>query len=202
MKIAIEGMDGVGKSTIAKKIADSNSMKYIEKPLIELFNTKTIDGKTNLENICENIYNQQSELIKAWFFGLGNIYTFLKYNDEDLIIDRQFASNYLWNGTDKSIPIFNCMLELIGVPDLTIILFASVETRMKRLYNRNPNDFDLTDEEKKVLGYDKMIEFLEKFNIPYVVVNTENKNIDDVCNEVQNIIDLEKKKQIQKRLGK
>ena len=202
MKIAIEGMDGVGKSTIAKKIADSNSMKYIEKPLIELFNTKTIDGKTNLENICENIYNQQSELIKAWFFGLGNIYTFLKYNDEDLIIDRHFASNYFWNGTDKSIPIFNCMLELIGVPDLTIILFASVETRMKRLYNRNPNDFDLTDEEKKVLGYDKMIDFLENFTIPYVVVNTENKNIDDVCNEVQNIIDLEKKKQIQKRLGK
>lgn len=35
--IAIEGMDGVGKSTIAKMIANDFKMKYIEKPLTNLF---------------------------------------------------------------------------------------------------------------------------------------------------------------------
>ena len=33
IKIAIEGMDGVGKTTIAKRIANEYQMLYIEKPL-------------------------------------------------------------------------------------------------------------------------------------------------------------------------
>ena len=94
MKIAIEGMDGVGKTTIAKMVANSNNMIYVEKPLTNLFETEDKDGKKILAKVSEKIYEFDDEAIKAWFFGMGNIYTFLKYKESDLIIDRHFASNY------------------------------------------------------------------------------------------------------------
>lgn len=193
--IAIEGMDGVGKTTIAKMLAEDYSFKYIEKPLSYIFDTKILSGNINLREISKNIYNFNDEILKAWFFGLGNLYTILKYEGEDLIIDRHFVSNYFWNGNERSNRVFQVMIDLIGKPDLTVILYASPKTRMKRIYARNKNDYDLTDQEKQVDGYDKMIAFVNDFQLPYVIVNTENKSMDEVYQEVTNIIqDLKKRK--------
>lgn len=193
--IAIEGMDGVGKTTIAKMLAEDYSFKYIEKPLSYIFDTKILSGNINLREISKNIYNFNDEILKAWFFGLGNLYTILKYEGEDLMIDRHFVSNYFWNGNERSNRVFQVMIDLIGKPDLTVILYASPKTRMKRIYARNKNDYDLTDQEKQVDGYDKMIAFVNDFQIPYVIVNTENKSMDEVYQEVTNIIqDLKKRK--------
>lgn len=185
MKIAIEGMDGVGKSTVAKAITEEYGFKYIEKPMNEIFNTPSFNGKDVLDEVSRNIYDLDTKILKAWFFGLGNLYTFDKYKDEDLVIDRHFVSNYFWNGNEHSNIIYRTMIELIGVPDLTILLYATPKTRLERLYLRNPNDYDLTDTEKHVDGYDKMIEFLDSFDIPYVLVNTEDKNENEVIEEVK-----------------
>ena len=201
MKIAIEGMDGVGKSTIANLIAQENNFTYLEKPLTELMETDNVDGKSNLENISQNIYGLDDEIIKAWFFGMGNLYSFMKYENEDLIVDRHFASNYFWNGSEKTKPIFQLMINYVGKPDITIVLYSSIETRLKRIYKRNQNDFDLSDKEKHVYGYDKMLYFLKEFDIPYVIVDTENKTIEEVCDEVQKIIDsLKKDNHIKKKV--
>ena len=40
--IAIEGMDGVGKTTIAKRVAEDYNFKYIEKPLAYILDTKSL----------------------------------------------------------------------------------------------------------------------------------------------------------------
>ena len=188
MKIAIEGMDGVGKSTVSKRLATDFDMMLIEKPLSELFELADVNGSKELNGVSSKIYDFEDEAIKAWFFGLGNLYTFIKYEDKDLVIDRHFASNYFWNGTNRTDCIFNTMIELIGVPDLTVVLTASVNSRLERLYNRNPNDYDITDVEKMVKGDDKMIDFLNRFNIPFVEVNTDNKNADEVYEEVKSLV--------------
>lgn len=201
IKIAIEGMDGVGKTTISRRLSIEHNMKYIEKPLTNLFESEELDGKTILSKVSNNIYGLDDEIIKAWFFGLGNIYSILENCEEDLIIDRHFASNYFWNGSLRSEPIFKAMLELVGYPDLTILLYASVNTRLKRLFERSPNDPDLIDPEKLVDGYDKMMFFLKKFNIPYVVVDTENKSIDDVYTEVSNIVNDVKSRSTTRKLS-
>ena len=201
IKIAIEGMDGVGKTTISKKISIEHNMKYIEKPLANLFTSKESDGKRILSKVSNNIYDLSDEIIKAWFFGLGNICSILENPDENLIIDRHFASNYFWNGSLRSEPIFKTMLEIVGCPDLTILLYASVNVRLKRLYERNPNDYDLTDPEKLVNGYDKMIYFLKKFNIPFVIVDTENKSINEVYAEVSSIVSEVKSKNVTRKLA-
>jgi len=201
MKIAIEGMDGVGKSTIARMIADKYGFEYLEKPLAELFVTEDADGITNLMNIAPNIYAAEDDIIKAWFFGLGNLQSILNHKNDDVIIDRHFASNYFWNGSEKTKPIFELLLNYVSIPDITILLYASPETRIRRISLRNKNDSDLTDPEKHVLGYDKMIAFLEEFKIPYVVVDTENKDINGVFEEVSKIVSglIEKEKQYIKK---
>ncbi len=189
MTIAIEGMDGVGKSTVGRALASMNSMKYIEKPLKDLFkNADVDDGLDSFLRVCENIYNLDSEILKSWFFGLGNLYAALENKDEDVIIDRHLASNYFWNGSAKSNEIFQTMINIIGVPDITIVLYASWDVRKQRIMNRNKNDKDLSDDEKKVNGYDKMFRFLNEFNIPYCVIDTENKNIDTIVEEVNDIV--------------
>lgn len=200
MKIAIEGMDGVGKSTIAKMICDEYGYKFVEKPIVELFET---DGCTNnISQTLSKIYGLDSDIVKAWFFGLGNIYTYQKHENEDLVIDRHFISNYFWNGSIKSNPVFKAMIDLIGTPDITVLLYASPETRIERIKQRDKNDKDLSDEEKQVFGYDKMINFAEEFNIPYVLINTENRTQEEVYEEVKKEIDLTIKKQCSKKLVK
>lgn len=204
MKIAIEGMDGVGKSTVAKAIAKNLEFTYIEKPLTCFFDEADDKSYPEFAKVVNRIYDTDDPVIKAWFFGLGNLYSFRNFKDRDLVIDRHFASNYFWNGNNESDIIFKTMIDLIGVPDMTILLYASPETRLKRLNDRNPNDYDLTDKEKHVLGYDKMVGFLNKFNIPFTLVDTENKNIEQVINEVYLIIEKlkrENKKETRKQLN-
>lgn len=37
------------------------------------------------------------------------------------------------------------MIDLVGTPDITVILYASIEIRMKRIASRDKKDIDLTD---------------------------------------------------------
>lgn len=190
MQVVIEGLDGVGKSTISKLISQKYNFKYIEKPssfLFETSNTKE-NNYSNFIEIESNVYNTNSEMITAWFFGLGNLIIGEKYKDENIIIDRHFASNYQWNGNDKTDIIFKTMLELVGVPEINIILYASPEERFKRIYNRNKEDIDLKSITYNNDEYKQLISFYKKFNIPYYIVNTNSKTINEVFNEVDSII--------------
>ena len=185
MKIAIEGMDGVGKTTIAKKLAEKYNFTYMERPLKELFETDKVDGMTNLMDMVSTIYNLDDDVLRAWFFGLGNLESFLKHKDEDLVLDRHLASNYYYNGSERSKPVFELMQEYISVPDITVVLYASNKVRRKRIYKRDKADCDLKDPKSFAEdGYKKIIDFLEETNSPYVLIDTENKTIDEVFEEV------------------
>lgn len=188
MKLAIEGMDGVGKTTIGQRIALDNELIYIDKPLHYFFEDSAEEGYKDLMKLVNRIYNVKDPVIRSWFFGLGNLFCFRNFQKEDFIVDRHFISNYFWNGDEQSDIVFESMINIIGVPDLTIILYASPEVRMERLKKRNPNDRDISDPEKQVNGYDKMLSFFEKFQMPYILVNTENKTIEEVVSEINEYI--------------
>lgn len=190
MKIAIEGMDGVGKTTIAKKIAEDNGLMYIDKPLHYFFEDNAENGYADLMKMANRLYDVDDPVIRSWFFGLGNLVCFRKFKDQGFVVDRHFVSNYFWNGSDESHRVYESMINIIGVPDLTILLYATPETRLERLIKRDPNDKDITDPEKKVDGYDKMLKFVELFKLPYLFINTEDKTIDEIVNEIN--IELDK----------
>ena len=191
MIIAVEGMDGVGKTEIAKYISNKYEFKFIEKPLQYFYNDGADKKYADLMKVANRIYEIDDSVVRTWFFSLGNIYSSRIFKDENIVIDRHLVSNYYWNGDNQSEILFKNLVELCGKPELTILLYATPKTRMERLKMRNKNDPDLTDPEKKDDGYNKMIYFLDKFKLHYIVIDTDNLSLDDVKESVDKImIDL------------
>lgn len=184
MIISIEGMDGVGKTTVAKSIEKDFNYKYIKNPIKELLE---IDDKEYLR-ISEKIFDTCDYKIKTWYAALGDIYALEKYRNENIIMDRHILLNYFFNGDEITEDIFKVQVNIFGKPDLTIVLVASPETRMKRIIERNPNDPDLLDERIGKYGYDKMIQFLKRYNYNYVIVDTENLSREQVLEKCKKII--------------
>lgn len=203
MKIAIEGMDGVGKTTLANYLCDTYNLTYMSRPIKHLFNLKQGTDEYNYIDKEENkIYNCDNNVLKAWLSGMGNMYALMQ--EGDYVLDRTYLSNYFWAGDKKTEKIFKTMIDLVGTPDITVILYASIETRMKRIANRDKKDRDLTDVDAVKFGYDKMSHFVKTFDIPYVAINTENKSIEEVIKETERLLKekniiLEKRKDREER---
>lgn len=182
MIYAIEGMDGVGKTSCAKLLAEHLGYDHISTPVQNFF----VGGNKNPEfkNTMNIMYDMTDKVVKSYFIGLGNLVACR--NKDNMVLDRHFASNYFWNGGPESDMVFHNLIALIGKPDMTFLLRASVETRLKRLYGRDPNGWDLIDPEKHVLGHDKMEEFLIKFEIPYKAIDTDHKSERQVFHIIKN----------------
>ena len=177
MHIAIEGIDGVGKSTISKKIAEYLGFKYVEKPLHYLFDEG--DSFGNYIRIRDFVNKQTDRVFTSWFYGLGNIYTFMQYKGENIVTDRHLLSNYFWSGTLESEPVFDLLLQKIGYPCFTFILYASPETVLKRISERNIYDPDI--EKIKFIPelYEKMEKFCVKHKMPYLIIKTDDLTLDE-----------------------
>lgn len=180
MMIAVEGMDGVGKTEISKHICQQHGFTFIEKPLHYFYNDGADKKYADLMQVANRMYDIDDDVLMSWYIALGNIYVARMFQNENIVIDRHLVSNYYWNGSIDSDPVFKALIETSGTPDLTILLYATPKTRMERLRKRDKYDPDLNDPEKKDDGYNKMVYFLEKYNLPYIVIDTENKSLDDV----------------------
>lgn len=181
MKIAIEGMDGAGKTTIAKQLAKKNNFKYVGNAIHKLFGIEDRESeiyKTFQAKEDEIFLRSGNDILRAWLCSLGNIYTATQ--NEDIVVDRHILSNFQQNGTRENIEIFQTLVKLIGVPDISIILYASPEIRLKRIYDRDNNDKDLSDMNIRIDEYKKMIKFAEKFNMPYFIIDTDEKSISEI----------------------
>lgn len=184
MIIAIEGMDGVGKTTTAKYIESKYSFKYVKEPLCELFNLSNDD----LLNISEEIFKYLDERVIAWYLALGDVFALSKYKNDNIVMDRHVLLNYFWNGTKNSEEIFNLQQSMFGKPDLTILLYASEDIRRKRIEKRDPNDPDLKKEDMWINGYDKMINYLKKYNYNYVLIDTNNLSLGETFLKIDDIM--------------
>ena len=103
MEIIMEGMDGVGKTTIAKKLCKKYRFKYVDRPLQHLFSIGKLGSEDDIDfqKRLNKIFKEDSK-IQAWITGLGDIYNAIKYKGENVIIDRGVISNYFWNGNKEN----------------------------------------------------------------------------------------------------
>lgn len=184
MIVAVEGMDGVGKTTVAKYIQDKYKLKYVKEPLSDLFNL----SKDDLLNISEVVFKCHDERIIAWYLALGDAFALSKYHDDNIIMDRHVLLNYFWNGTDASEEIFNLEQRMFGKPDLTILLYASPQERRKRIEMRNPHDPDLKKDKMWIDGYDKMIDYLKRYDYNYILVDTDDLSMEETLLKIDDII--------------
>ena len=126
---------------------------------------------------------------------MGNIYTATQ--NEDIVVDRHILSNFQQNGTRENIEIFQTLVKLIGVPDISIILYASPEIRLKRIYDRDNNDKDLSDMNIRIDEYKKMIKFAEKFNMPYFIIDTDEKSISEIVSEIEKKVNIKNRREFE-----
>ena len=186
-------MDGVGKSTVAKEIARKLGAKYVDGLLLGFLRENGM-SPTELETIRNAISfcsDNENSIIRTWIYGFANLFNLMHY-DKDVVIDRHCLTTFYYNGDEQSKKLYQIMQELSGKPDIVILLKASTKNRCERIISRNPNDSDLLNAKKMEYGYDKMEYAAEFLNLPYKVVDTDRKNLNQVIEEVMSIIRRER----------
>lgn len=197
MRIAIEGMDGCGKTTVSKILVERLGYQYVDKPFKFLFENLNIN-ESQLKDLEWKLYETEDEALLTLFYGMGLLYgTRCNYN-QDIIYDRHFVSNYYWHGDEETTPLHKELIRLCGKPDLTVLLKASVSTRMNRIYTRNHQDKDLSNYAMYDDGYDKMEKFLQNFDFNYIVIDTEYLSPEEEADIVMQNIELMNSKKLLK----
>ena len=185
--IAIEGMDGVGKTTAAKLLAKRLGYKFIDKNLRELFDDG--DSYNNYIRIRDKVNASPDRLFTAWFYALGNIYLHTAHEKENIVTDRYFLSNYAWSGTENNDEVYDLLVKKLGFPDLTVILYADEHAILSRLRHRDELDSDIKKVTLAKEKYEKMIYFCEKYKMPYMVIDTSYLSPEEVVEVIMKRIE-------------
>ena len=185
--IAIEGMDGVGKTTASKLLAKRLGYKFIDKNLRELFDDK--GSYDNYIRIRDKVNASPDRLFTAWFYALGNIYLHTAHEKENIVTYRYFLSNYAWSGTENNDEVYDLLVKKLGFPDLTVILYADEHAILSRLRHRDELDSDIKKVTLAKEKYEKMIYFCEKYKMPYMVIDTSNLSPEEVVEVIMKRIE-------------
>lgn len=185
--ISIEGMDGVGKTTTCKLLAQKLGYKFIEKNLQELFDED--DSMANYIRIRDKVNRSDDRLFTALFYALANTYLYTKHGEENIITDRHILSNYCWSGTKDNEEVYQLLLNKLPKPSLTVILYASEQVNLLRLKNRDENDMDLWKVNESKNCYKKMIDFCDNNKIKYMLIDTSNLTLDQTVEQIMTRIE-------------
>lgn len=185
--IAIEGMDGVGKTTASKLLAGRLGYKFVDKNLSELFDDN--GSHDNYVRIRDKVNASPDRLFTAWFYALGNIYLHTEHGNENIVTDRYFLSNYAWSGTENNVEVYDLLVKKLGFPDLTVILYADEHAILSRLRHRDELDSDIKKVTLAKEKYEKMIYFCEKYKMPYMVIDTSNLSPEEVVEVIMKRIE-------------
>lgn len=168
--IAIEGMDGVGKTTTGKLLAQKLGYEFVDKNLRFLFDEG--DSYENYFHIRDKVNASPDRLFTSWFYGLGNIYLHTVFSDKNIVTDRYLLSNYAWSGTEDNIEVYDLLVKKLGFPDLTVILYADDTAIANRILGRDIEDTDIEKVKLAKEKYEKMICFCEHYKMPYMVIDS------------------------------
>lgn len=186
--ISIEGMDGVGKSTTCQLLAQRLGYKFVEKPLHYLFDED--------ENIFEDYFRIRDQVnanpnrvFTSWFYGLGSIYMYELFKDTNIVTDRHFASNYAWSGSETNGEVYDLLIQKLGVPRLTVILYSPSETIVNRLISRDKNDSDIVKAKKSEMIYSRMIDFCKNKKLTFIIIDTSSLKPEQVVDKIMEELD-------------
>lgn len=181
--ISIEGMDGVGKSTTCELLAKRLGYKFVEKPLHYLFD-KNSDSFEEYIRIRNQVNTNSNRIFTSWFYGLGSIYMYELFKDSNIVTDRHLASNYAWSGTKDNKEVYELLVKKLGVPKLTVILYAPSDVIVERLKGRNKQDSDIAKAKNSEVIYSRMIEFCNDYKFPFIIIDSSKLSPIEVVNKI------------------
>ena len=182
MIIAIEGVDGVGKTTVSKLAAERLNFIFVEKPLHYL-----LDNDYNQYIKLRDFFNNQNDRnLSAWFYGLNYMLISNIFKNKNVVTDRYFLSMYSLSHSDYNGDIYDLLIKKLEKPIITVILKASSKAIHERLIERNPLDKDINKLYNIDFLYNKMYECVNKYDIPYIELDATNINEHEVANIIVN----------------
>lgn len=185
MHIAIEGLDGAGKTSAAKLLANELGYTFLRNPIYDLV------GEYGLDHFINNLNYLNGELyenIAALFYGAGNLYLNNFKQNKNIITDRHICSTYLWNYNKSNISVFDFLVDKCGRPDLTIILYAKAEIRKKRILDRNSQDPDLKKDIFSDEKYQKALMLVKQYDMKYAYLDNSFLTVSETVNEIKYIV--------------
>jgi len=185
MLIAIEGIDGVGKTTIGKALAKKLKYEFLDKALQKIWNIP-LDSYVSMRDTLKTTNNNE---VMSMFFGLNNLLCSIEGYSKNVIADRYIITNYFWHGTEKNECIYDAILAVSEKPILTVILKADTETLRKRIIAKETKD-KIEKELKKIKNNDEFVPktkaFLERKGLDYIIIDNDSASIEDVVGIIIN----------------
>lgn len=182
MHIAIEGMDGAGKTSQAKALAKRLNCDFIPKSFHEMNDTS---GKyDNFVTIDEYTHGE----IKG-VYGLRKKYYLLKSRNQNIVTDRFYISNYWSRAEAYNTSYFKEISYVWGKPDLMIILYAKPEILYRRIYLRDSHDKDLWKPGMAERGYQLMKTFAAEMLWDVLVIDTSELSFDETTGIIMHAVE-------------
>ena len=193
MLIAIEGIDGVGKTTIGKALSQKLDFEFLEKALQKVWNLP-LDKYVSMREALKTTNNKD---VMSFFFGLNNLLCGIEGFSKNVIADRYILTNYFWYGTENNECIYDAILSVSEKPTLTVILTATTETLRKRIIAKENKD-KVEKELEKIKNNDefapKTRAFLERKGLDYIIIDNNTAKIEDVVSLIINELEVLKEK--------
>ena len=86
--ISIEGMDGVGKTTVCRLLAKRLGYEFVDKNLRFLFAEN--GDYDSYVRIRDKVNANSDRLFTAWFYGLGSMHLYATYKDQSSGYDQPY----------------------------------------------------------------------------------------------------------------
>lgn len=186
MIIAVEGIDGAGKTSVSKKLSEKLGFTFIEKALKNAFSINK-DVYISLRESLKS-YAKEKPDVMAMFFLLNN--AVCNVSAENIIADRYLMTNYFFYGNEKNKLLYTAFLEVMGKPNYTVVLTADNDTLKKRIKSRGLSKAEEEKELRKVNQNirfdDKVVPFLEECGLKYIVIDTSNLSADETTEIILN----------------
>lgn len=175
MHIAIEGLDGVGKTTTAKRLAEALNGVYVSKAF-HLMHDKS--GKYDNFTLLSEFYPLNMNVDSS--YGVRSSFLYAKANGLNVVTERYFCTNYAVKPNEFTLNEINLAISNFGMPSITFILYCDYETNYKRMYNRNPNDKDFDKLKHHKEFYENMERCADYIGLKKCFIDTTLMNLDDV----------------------
>ena len=188
--VAIEGPIGVGKTSLAKLLAEKLGARTVledfeDNPFLSDFyeDPERFAFQTQLNFLIQR-YQQQQELRQV------DIFHNLLITDYMFIKDRLFAS---LNLNEKEMNLYDTIANLLEKnvinPDLVIYLQADTDTLMKNISKRN-RSFEVNISYKYIDGLNEVYNeyFFRYQDTPLIIININNIDFVNNFNDLEEVI--------------
>lgn len=209
MIISVDGIDGVGKTSVCKIVNEKLGIKVISS-----------SNRTEMLPEVRKLLNKDIQkfiLLRFLYFSSVNqlVTNELKTKpNEDVILDRYYYSTiayhiaydkYYNNGANINTitKIYIASEKSLVKPDINIFLQVNEKERLKRLHRRNNKQNNKLDFESKILSlvrteFNIILQESYKKRVQIHEIKTDGLNLNDVAGKVIDIIESYKIKSLKR----